>query len=68
MLAAVDVAECLPGVFTVALFKLLVPVKVLVPLKPIEQDAPEGFVEIFFDASNNFLENVCIGRARTTMY
>jgi hypothetical protein len=68
MLAAVDVAKCLAGMFTVALFKLLVPVEVLVPLKPIEQDASEGFVEVLLYAGNDFLENVCICRARTTVY
>jgi hypothetical protein len=68
MLAAVDVAKCLSSVLAVALLKLLVPVKVLVPLKSIEQDAAEGFVEILLYASNDFLENVCICRARTTMH
>jgi len=68
MLAAVDVAKCLPGMLTMALFKLLVPVKVLVALKPIEQNAAEGFVEVLLNASDDFLENVCICRARTTMY
>lgn len=68
MLAAVDVAKCLAGMFTMALFKLLVPVEVLVPLKPIEQNTSEGFVEILLNAGNDFLENVCVCRARTAVY
>jgi hypothetical protein len=68
MLAAVDVAQCLSSVLAMALFKLLVPIEVLVPLKPIEKNASEGLVEILLDSSDDFFKNVCVCRARTAMH
>ena len=60
VLAPVDVAQSLARVLAVALLELLVPVEVLVPLEPIEKNASESFVEVFFDAGDDFLEDVGI--------
>jgi hypothetical protein len=67
VLAAVDVAQSLARVLAVALLELLVPVKVLIPLEPIEKDASESFVEVFLDACDDFLEDVGVCRAGAAM-
>jgi hypothetical protein len=67
VLAAVDIAQSLARMIAVALLELLVPVEVQVPLEPIEEDAPESFVEVFLDSGDDFFEDVGVCRTGTTM-
>jgi hypothetical protein len=67
VLAAVNVAQSLARVLAVALLELLVPIEVLIPLESIEKNASEGFVEVFLDAGDDFLEDVGVCRARAAV-
>ena len=67
MLTPIDVAHGLARVIAMALFELLVPIEVEIPLEPIEKDAPESFVEVFLDAGDYFLEDVGVCRAGAAM-
>ena len=67
VLAAVNIAQSLARMIAVALLELLVPVEVQVPLEPIEEDAPESFVEVFLDSGDDFFEDVGVCRTGTTM-
>lgn len=67
VLASVDVAQSLARMLAVALFELLVPIEVLISLESIEKNASESFVEVLLDAGDDFLEDVGVCRARTSM-
>ena len=66
MLTAVHVTQCLAYVLAVTGLDRLVSFVELLPLEPIEQDPPEGFVEVLSDASDDLLEDVCVSRSRSS--
>jgi hypothetical protein len=58
VLAAIDIAKGLASMVTMTLAQLLVPLEELLPLKPIEKNATESFVEVLFHACDSFFEEV----------
>ena len=67
MLASIHVTECLASMLAVAGLDLFVDIVELGALEAVQQYPAEGFVEVLFDTGDDFLENVGIGGARSSV-